>query len=260
MPVESATTPAHLIKPDTRGSSLTIKMQEDKPFPFMKLPVELREKVYSEFLVSPNSVIFDASTRPRLLKYVPKETHSIKQHKKDAASLFATSRAVYHEATPTYFGLNTFHFNTLDKMARVLSVLRLNLRRSIRSISVDFIGTTPAKATRLLAQCVGLRHLTLTFDFGSRNLSQGRTRMITLCGVKDLLHLRGLKTLKLELEPPLLHYYTQFWDTFPELGAALQILKQPHDPAFLAKMQKKDDRIAKKAIRRTTPGKQTRKN
>lgn len=145
-------------------------------------------------------------------------------------------------------------------MANFLSSLYPLYRRKIGSISVNFFGRTPAKATKLLIQCIGLRHLSISFEYRTWVFAYGRTQMVKLPGVKDLLQVRGLKTLKLELDDDLELHDRQLWNTFPELEAALQDLKLAHDPAFLVELEKKDDRIAKKHIRNPTRDKATRKD
>lgn len=189
-PSASTADPAVVTEHDAEQSP---PLSRDVPFPFMKLPLELRNQVYEEFLVLPGK------RGPKYLRSNIKRARRLRQQKRDAINLFLAPRAIYYEAVPIYYGLKIFHFPNVDNLALFLSELKPRFRRSIRSLSVFFWGKTPARAARLLVKCTGLRNLSLCFNvFPAGCMPKKNRRLMKMHGLEDLLRIRGLETLRLE--------------------------------------------------------------
>lgn len=236
----STANPAIMTEHDAQQSP---PLSEDVSFPFMKLPLELRNKVYEEFLVLPGSIKIKTMRR-KSSQGDTQKAQNLKLKKGHVSNLFATSRAIYHESVPVYFGLNIFYFPKLDILAKFLSKIGPSCRRKIRSISVLYWGKTPAKAAKLLGECIGLRHLTLSFDLLSERCLPRRNRiMMKIYGLKDLLRIRGLGSLRIEVEDIGLlpqHWSSMAFEDLPEFEEAMQVCKQPRSAAQLARQDKKD--------------------
>ncbi|KAL9609674.1 MAG: hypothetical protein Q9167_005583 [Letrouitia subvulpina] len=196
-----------------------------EPFPLMRLPAEIRRMVYKEILVMPGEVgipmpkpFRDYKTQPYVRKF------------------FLTSKAVYAEAMPIYFGLNTFYFHKMSYMEDFLKHTAVDHRRCIRRVSFKFYGTAPARALKLLRECVSLEYLHVKagvlYTLGGKH-----EHLMSAHGLNNLLKIRGIKKLEVTCNDPPDRYSPIDWDCF--LGA-LQLLKEPHTPQFLRLQEKKD--------------------
>ncbi|KAL9010984.1 MAG: hypothetical protein Q9173_004132 [Seirophora scorigena] len=209
------------------------------PFPFMKLPSEIRVMIYKEALVAPSEVA--VHYRPWWILHTTIEDHAGDEEFHSPAlicRIFRVSKTIYAEAMPVYFGCNTFAFVSLDILS-VLNKLKPDFRRSIRSLSINFWGLTPAKSVKLLQGCISLRKLLLRV--GYRTIRCWKNEFLPLLkahGVNDLLKLRGIEELKVENAS---HYameeFIKGWEPFV---GALQVLKQPRNAVTLRRQDKKD--------------------
>ncbi|KAL8959580.1 MAG: hypothetical protein Q9193_003585 [Seirophora villosa] len=188
------------------------------PFPFMKLPSEIRVMIYKEVLVAPSEVA--VHYRSWWILHTTIEDHAGDEEFHSPAltcRIFRVSKTIYAEAMPIYFGCNTFAFVSLDILS-VLNKLKPDFRRSIRSLSINFWGLTPAKTIR----CWKNEFLPL----------------LKAHGVNDLLKLRGIEELKVENAS---HYamedFIKGWEAFV---GALQVLKQPRNAVTLRRQDRKD--------------------
>ena len=104
-------------------------------------------------------------------------------------NIFLTSKTVYRETVPLYFRCNKFHFYDLDCMDRFLSKVGTECRRHIASITVNYTGKSPKR----LAECTGLRRLTLNVDSRSFcDVERRHPHEARLSGMRDLLRIRNL--------------------------------------------------------------------
>ncbi|KAL9027162.1 MAG: hypothetical protein Q9196_004279 [Gyalolechia fulgens] len=228
----------------------------EKPFPFMKLPPELRQMVYKELLVQSQEILI--SNRHWAFCFDPKldameqKDDQVVHSPADTCQIFRASKACYDEAMPIYFGCNSFTFESLDLLS-LLDKLRVDYRRNIQSLSVQFWGNSPAKSARLLRGCTGLRQLGVQISYAT--LRYGKSDFLPLVnskGINDLLKLRGITDLKITKVDGHCCFLRDIknWEPFVE---ALQVLKQPYSAAALRYQHVKDYPPAK--AKRTVFGK-----
>jgi len=221
-----------------------------EPFPFMRLPPEIRNMVYKELLVQPGVVCVQYNDS-RVEEYVRKDLR-IKEGSREIEvcidgrsirQLLWTSKTIYREASTFYFGSNHFRFQCLDMLTTCLQHLKPDFRRLLRRITVPFTNVAPARAMKLLGTCISLSELTLEISslcttWSSRRY-QGRMKFN---GLNDLLKIRGLDKLTVDLTR-MERFRRKGIDVFADekgLANVLQILKEPHDPAKLKRQEAKD--------------------
>lgn len=227
--------------------------KDDQPFPFMALPPEIRMMVYKEILIMDGQIFLnDCGSRPKasVKSYEP---HGIKgsSYRKyddinppvDQPSLlefFTVSRAIYQESCHIYFRHNTFYFDSTKVLAEFLSCIGPDYRRSLHTIKLRFTRKTPAKAMKLLAQCVNLRHLTIFID--GETTQWGSTHLMKIPGKNDLLKIRGINNIELK-ESHWMNYACKDQDLRGRdaFWQALQVLKLPRTAAHLKRQVKKDN-------------------
>lgn len=243
-------------QPDKKEPSLSVEQSDDKPFPFMKLPLELRAEVYKQHLIMAGTIASIGRVYPHphlrihLRNYcgIHEPPHHEDQNiDLSVRRLWAVSKTIYYEAIPVFFRYNDFDFETLDLVLQFLSQIGPTSRRNISSMSFNYTGKAPAKAIRLLKECVGLRSLAIRISHDITSVIPFRAFSYTydlmrVWGMKDLLKIRGIETLEIKQEPP--QYPSTAYDAIhakiPVFEAALQVLKQPHNPAHLTRQEKKD--------------------
>lgn len=230
------------------NSKVTLK--HDQPaktaegFPFMKLPPEVRNMIYKEVLVPPKDIHIQvawcsyartAYDGLRTINHSPRRT----------CRLLRVSKAVYYEAFPIYFGCNTFYCDGVEALGEFLSKLKKDYRRNVRSLSFHFVGNSPAKSIKLLQGCVSLKSLEIGVtlrmldDYGLRKPES----LKWLPGLNDLMKVRGIQELKVNLPGALFHPY---WESLrnqvsPESFIEdLQVLKHPRSEAMIRRQDKKD--------------------
>ncbi|KAL8731778.1 MAG: hypothetical protein Q9166_003225 [cf. Caloplaca sp. 2 TL-2023] len=214
------------------------------PFPFMKLPPELRCMIYKEVLVATKCLTVPRpwwADRPahRRVYFHPEDDCDPDHSPSATCQIFRVSKAFYSEAMPVYFGENTFHFQNLNALSLILNNLSAERRRSIMSMAISFWGSHPVKSVNLLQGCVSLRRLSIGVHWGTSRFAV--TPFLSLYGVRDLLKVRGIQVLKVYKEDT---YRVGIWDRFSkeweEFVEALEVLKQPYSKAALSRQDKKD--------------------
>ena len=234
-------------------ASTSTQQQDDQPFPFMKLPVELRTKVYEHHLIVEGATIIkdhDQCGRDVVRVCASCQYHfeSIKKYKSFDTTLFnlwTVSKATRQESLPVFFRYNRFHFGSVDYLSNFLSCISAISRRSIFSVSFTYQGQAPARAMRSLRQCVGLRRLTIQISYWTCGLCPlkdqiGHSGLMKLWGMNDLLKIRGITELEVFEKPALYPYYCRFAEQIPAFEKTLQILKMPHKAAQLTRQMNKD--------------------
>ncbi|KAL8946133.1 MAG: hypothetical protein Q9222_007431 [Ikaeria aurantiellina] len=215
----------------------------EKPFPLMKLPLELRTMIYKEALVAPDGldIAFEMgqwhshAEKPYLCRCNHSEPRLPTIYK-----AFHVSVALYNETMPIFFGDNRFIFDNLDYMYDFLTGISPNCRRKIRQISVTFHGRSPAKSIKVLQRCTSLQQLSLRIDPLIRwSRGPAAVSLIKATGINNLLKVRGITNLEVTK--------TGYWNIDPsdptdweELVEAMQILKKPYHPSVLRLQEKKD--------------------
>lgn len=237
------------------GEKQVIKMDEvttvpNEPFPFMRLPPEIRNMVYKELLVVPGIICIhrDSDVEAGLTRVQESVRSkdgmgkSVRIDGKSIRQLLWTSKTIYKEASTFYFGSNHFRFASLDMLTECLQHIKLDFRRLLRRITVPFWGLAPAKGMKALATCVSLSELTLGISWYTSRYLRGDQNLMKPNGLNDLLKIRGLEKVTLDIED--IKYFhdldiSNFFDK-DTLANALQILKEPHDPAKLKRQEAKD--------------------
>ncbi|KAL8937943.1 MAG: hypothetical protein Q9216_004163 [Gyalolechia sp. 2 TL-2023] len=235
--------PKTLPRPTVSHCSGDVKVvPADKPFPFMKLPPELRQMIYKDLLVQSHEItitdtcwsLFGIRDGPVRI-VVDDAAHSPSA----TCKIFRVSKACYNEAMPIYFGCNSFAFESLDLLL-LLEKGKADYRRNIKSLSVHFCGKSPAKAARMLRGCTALRELSVQINHGT--LRYGKSEFLPLLksnGINDLLKVRGISELNVTKPEiyKLSSTITEEWEPFVE---AMQVLKQPRSAAALRYRYAKD--------------------
>ncbi|KAL8971899.1 MAG: hypothetical protein Q9183_000825 [Haloplaca sp. 2 TL-2023] len=213
-------------KPD-HGDAMSFSQQ---PFPFMKLPPEIRNMIIKEAFCFEFNVQCSRGLAPVL--------------ENDIRSIGFTSRglraskAFYNAAAPIYFRYNTFVFHSYEAMRMFLAAFGVQSRRSIRSVAMFLEYGIFEEAARLLRGCVSLRRLSITIpcDF----LHCGADFMLAMAkyhGIKAILrHIRGIENLEVfsdrcaEIED----------EDIGTIIQALEDIKQPYTATALRLQDKKD--------------------
>ncbi len=219
------------------------------PFPFMRLPPEIRNMVYKELLVMPAMIAIGIGWSEGRSIIVEKvrleddEESDFEIDQKATRKLLHTSKTIYQEASHFYWGSNHLYFEDLDMLTEYLQRLRPDFRRLITHVTVRYIGRAPARAMKALSGCISLRKLTLDISFmtiyQTRITSAG---LMTLTGMNDLLKLRGLEKVNLDTTRLDSGLKTAAWlsQGMSNVVDAIQVLKKPHDPARLKRQEAKD--------------------
>ena len=230
-----------------------IKMEEAttapvEPFPFMRLPPEVRNMVYKEALVMPGIISIERGlvsfyyARLEVVRNKIGSEIDLKIDQKSTRALLQTSKTVYQEASPVYFGSNHFYFDDVDLLTRFLQTLRPDFRRLITQMTVHYYGRAPAKAMKALSGCISLTQLTLELSvLTAYCMTQKSAGVMTLMGLKDLLKIRGLQdvnigTSRINLQEAPMGYLAEITIQ----GDTLQVLKEPHNPIKLKRLEAKD--------------------
>ncbi|KAL6716254.1 hypothetical protein ACLMJK_005820 [Lecanora helva] len=226
---------------------------EEQHFPFMRLPLELRLRIYEMHLAIPGVIASGAAYCIDRGRDSPKRLDVCQIHNrfrfdcdglfdKSLLNLWSTSKLVYQESIPIFFRLNHFHFGNFDYLHTFLSHVGITSRRNIISISFEYGGRSPVPAIKLLRECIGLKKLTIYLTWSTEACRYGTdsSNVPKLFGLADLLKIRGIS--ELEVVP---HAYRENIGNHSLLcrkafEEALQVLKQPHKPAWLTRQYKKD--------------------
>lgn len=225
--------------------SLIVKLPVVIPFPFMKLPLEIRTMVYKELLVLDNPINFmwyvgySGPRRCQLAAGVKIDKRFVipRPALEQICGLLRTSSAIHEESFRIMFGYNTFHFDELDMFESFVSKLRPDYRRSIARMTLCYFGRAPARAMKLLRECVGLRSLSIILDCMTvyhmpYNKGTGFRDIKKLHGMNDLLKVRGIRNLQITLKA--------MPERFSVFNSAVQVLKEPHSDVWLRRQEAKD--------------------
>ncbi|KAL8889599.1 MAG: hypothetical protein Q9215_003159 [Flavoplaca cf. flavocitrina] len=209
--------------------------EEQAPFPFMKLPAELRVMVYQyHFFQSAEHLAGHCEfARERACgSGGPACRLGIVNEYVHLGNLWITSKAIYHEAMPIYFSTHDFHFSCIGDLFKFLTTIPYYHRQHITKLS--FVYTNGCRipksaridnfdihqAFRLLSECPNLIELGICLSgFETNRIFQSQW------GLKTLLKLRGIERLTLE--------EVDGWADaqITSLDRSLSVLKGPYSPA-----------------------------
>lgn len=126
---------------------------ENRSFPLMRLPLEIRLETYSYALIAPTGVVL---RRRQEMKLANSRWYSVPDHKDikitHLTSILRASREIYEESLPVFYGANTFHTSTHlyegvpGGRARVPTQSLFNCRTQLsfmRHISIGWVRTYP---------------------------------------------------------------------------------------------------------------------
>ena len=230
-------------------------------FPFMKLPPEVRNMIYREFLEDTSIInlialgdpkkVREVSGKPVLSRYDPGMPPVIpySQGQFDPLLLLRASKAIHDEAYPVYYGRNTFFCRGFAALRGFLGRLKREYRRNIRTLGFDMWGNPAAKSIRLLQGCASLQYLHI--DCRGVRLWDNLRSDSVLPGYTELLKLRGIRSLQI-LRPVKNDIYRLGSQTYRILRPAdtdayweqiiedLQVLQQPRSEAMVRRQDCKD--------------------
>ncbi len=161
--------------PNIKKSALTVQ----KPFPILRLPPEIRNRIWRYVLVKDEDIVICRyGRRQRLFRaLVPSRLRSGKEiqgHKEDderrinstQLALALTSRQLYLEAALIYYSENTFHFlsaycsNGADSMLENFTAAIG--AQNAGSITAGRFHDSPSLVTQDISVLPGLKQLTVT--------------------------------------------------------------------------------------------------
>lgn len=195
-------------------------------FPFMKLPLELRNMVWKELLVMPGLIVMGSTKlrlgRPRVIPINP------------IYGVFLVSKQIRQEAITTYFGNNEFIALDVAALAEFLYCIGPDACNLIRKIWIYYSrGKNAGKAFKLLTQCGSLRKI--HFRIGCYYRTMYRAKKLPFLkrpGIQSLLKIRGLEELDVKVDwqglmpCPFREVVEREMEDFLQ---ALEILKKPRD-------------------------------
>ncbi|KAI4251078.1 MAG: hypothetical protein LQ352_005079 [Teloschistes flavicans] len=199
----------------------------EAPFPFMKLPLEIRRMIYKDILRQSTDILVQG------FLWWWTEDHAIATH----CRIFLVSKAFHQEAMPIYFGCNTFSFGCTWVLTCGTKKLNVDYRRQIRSIEITWGSDCCSSAAKFLQSCVSLRRLSIKFDGSLFHwfVVPGQRPVFKAWGVGELLKVRGIRDLDLTISSGD-HYSKEYEELFQKL----QVLRQPYSAAALRRQDKID--------------------
>ena len=176
--------------------------KRNTPFPFMKLPGEIRNRIYKMAVVEAKTIdttglFSEQKCNWNGHRYIGAPSNGLET----ALTLKLTSRAVGNEAAAMFFRENTFYcclasFGGGDFL-RMINPLERQILRSLE-ICMDF--STGKRHFSLLRKCTGLRQLSLEFGncsvlsvHDNVSLLASHSKIRRMAGMNQLMCLRGLK-------------------------------------------------------------------
>lgn len=201
---------AHWLWNDTNidinfSQSIDSGLAQTSVFPFRKLPLEIREKVFGKVIGNVRWPIH-RKNRVAIVGFCscPKPTSSPWEATKLNLHLARTSKEMYSEMMAYLFKSTTINFNCSCEMVKTIGEHKV-LQENVRSIQYHWVGPTSDKAFLKLAGCPNLRSLELIVSrstlrwidedememakyFGPRQ----SLRVTESLGFSELIRIRGL--------------------------------------------------------------------
>ncbi|KAI4222672.1 MAG: hypothetical protein L6R36_005980 [Xanthoria steineri] len=237
------------------GSVTTMAMAgEPAPFPFMKLPPELRVMVYNYHFFQP----IEHLSRLCWATVEPGDVAKCKpggpicrlasvNNRVHMGNLWVTSKEIYHEAMPIFFSTHYFQFASLETLGHFLTTIPYYHRQYITKLRFNYLKTSKTKSFdiqqtfRLLSECPNL--VELVVGVSCDNLFRSDRNI----GPKTLLQVRGMETVEMRfIDIPGLYIPEHLATRFSE---RISILKEPYSPAETKRREAKG--ISKETVPRT---------
>lgn len=239
------------------GSVTTMAMAgEPAPFPFMKLPPELRVMVYNYHFFQP----IEHSTSLCLATVQHSEVAECKpggpvcrfasvNNRVHIGNLWVTSKEIYHEAMPIFFSTHCFQFGSLETLGHFLTTIPHYHRQYITKLRFDYFKTSKTKSfdvqqtIRLLSECPNL--VELAMGLSADNLFRSDRNI----GPKTLLQIRGIESLEIRFIGLNTHVVDLPERFATRLTERISVLKEPYSPAETKRREAKG--ISKETVPRT---------
>lgn len=233
--------------PSIQSKTVLTVLQPGPEFaPFMRLPLEIRTMIYKELLIMPGPIEFRSSyylsAEPVCFTTGPLDCE-IPIYQKDVCQMFNASKTIRLESAPLYFRYNRFRFQDLRGLEKFLNRIPPTFRRAVASISLKYDYGAAARTMRMLSGCLGLRHLCIVLLPGHMFPTPPYRMhgLMQLQGLNDMLKIRGLEKVEVLVKPwDSGSTIYAVWEDLPEFEKALEVLKEPHTKAQLARQDKKD--------------------
>lgn len=205
---------------------------ENKPFPFMRLPPELRRMVY-QYVFYRKHVVFHCQ------KYMKRYIAGYSTFM--GMKPLMVSKQIYRESTATYLSETKFYFSEIPVLRRFLLAVGREGRELLTSIEFKYTRSGAVSTFRLLRECTSLRSLGITVRVESAPYVNNKHRLMRRSGIKQLLAIRGIQHLDLDdiRLKPVVRFVSPLGQGFDEemrphfeedkaaFIAALQVLKLP---------------------------------
>ncbi|KUI54428.1 hypothetical protein VP1G_01700 [Cytospora mali] len=167
-------------KGDDPSSFADPKHPPDEPrqetfFPFMRLPPEIRRRVYQFYFGNlftsdePGSVVIIANAKARC-QCPPHESRRTMAAPRIKMPLCYAARLIKDEVLAAWFESQLFHFACCCELNDRLK-MNANLRNNLKSLRVHWTGNMSAEAFKLLKQVSTLKELTILISKSTTNAS-----------------------------------------------------------------------------------------
>ena len=217
----------------------------------MELPQEVRDMIYEACLAFDGAIfVRDKRIRRTMVTSRLRQRQDFDRRISSIASsatakgrsLFHLSRQIRDEAVPIFYRKNTFEFTSLTEMEKFIHNMGLRYQHNLRSVIVYYEAEYLEfqRPLSLLAQCVGLRDLTLILGdacveyTNSGNVPSYKYDWAALQkppAFSTLLRIRGLDTVRLVLSRragALVDSTSKRdFELLPAMEAAVQVMKKP---------------------------------
>lgn len=239
---------------ETVSTTVTKAPEPTSPFPFMKLPPELRMMVYKfHFFQKPDHLEGSRCWDPKLCGVGKPCCSAQVNDGVPIQRLWMASKTIYYEAMPLFFSTRIFNFENIERLGQFLVTIGSYHRQHITAVAFTYEKAASTdvfevhEAFRLLGECPNLAKLFIHMH------SHHIWKKHAMPGSKTLLKIRGIKKLGIS-------FFDAYWMTYLyglDLNSAkkkvtdkLEVLKNPHTPADMKRREAKG--ITKRAEPRMT--------
>ncbi|KAM7209257.1 hypothetical protein V8F20_000595 [Naviculisporaceae sp. PSN 640] len=184
------------------------KPNDVEGFPFMKLPLEVRENVYGQYLNARRLreigavTISMKNTDCFCPKYIPAPYDT---YRRIDLALARTSSIIRHEFLRYFYGHFSMNFTCSCELSQRLQINQV-LRSSVRTVTIHWTGPKSDEAFRILAACRKLKNLTVIVSRSTTGRLTPREteirkfftglrapRLPDALGMDELLQIRGIE-------------------------------------------------------------------
>ncbi|KUI65039.1 hypothetical protein VM1G_00530 [Cytospora mali] len=210
-----------LISGCTDMLKLANEPRQETFFPFLRLPPEIRRRVYQFYFCTlftsdePGSVVIIANAKARC-QCPPHESRRTMAAPRIKMPLCYAARLIKDEVLAAWFESQLFHFACCCELNDRLK-MNANLRNNLKSLRVHWTGNMSAEAFKLLKQVSTLKELTILISKSTTNASssvpcvsdreasfrvhfssRAPPRLCDALGYDELVALRGLDNVYVE--------------------------------------------------------------